>query len=336
MAFPPAVRYRMARLKALSRPLRRPAVWGTLAALGLVTAVVPQYLRHPEWRSQYDTAVEGPAPGAGPQLGDLSRDDLADLAEIDNLALLLNQLQPLTATALEAPAAGPQAPAPDRLALPTASPTQPSVSPFAQYLERSQFRFSPAPSGASEADQPTGVPGQRQPFSPTSEALPPSPLQQALSQRLSSQIEPPSTPAAGGGTPGEPDPGGLVPAPWMVEGGLPGVNQRFIRTTPQMSPPPGTTGYTPPPGLAPSPVPVAPAAGAAAPAALDLNFEAPVVTPGSPGQGRSQPVAIDSGLATPPPPTQPEPAPFSAPRPPGVYTGNGYINTFANPSGPVD
>ncbi|PSR13998.1 hypothetical protein C8255_24710, partial [filamentous cyanobacterium CCP3] len=277
------MRYQLVRLQAISHPLRRPVVWGTLALLGLGAVVVPQYLSHPEWRSQYDAAVDSPAVEPGPDLSALTNEDLADLAEIDNLALLLNELQPTTSTVLEVPAADT-----DRLALPQATPPEDAASPFAQYLERSRFRFSPAPSdaeGEGESaiaieNRPSSLaPGQRQPSGATAtEALPPSPLQQALSERLTSR--PAQSTAAesatetGARSSTEAPTSGLTPPPWMVEGSLPGVDQRFIRTTPQMSPPPGTTGYTQPPGLTPV-APTAPSRSPLAttsPAPLNLDF----------------------------------------------------------------
>lgn len=328
MVLPSAVRYQMVRLSALSRPLRRPVVWGTLATLGLLAVVVPQYLQNPAWLSQYDSDVDSAVVDPGAELGALSNEDLADLAEIDNLALLLNQLQPVTATALDAPTAD-SAP----LALPEATPEPEGANPFAQYLERSQFRVSPAANGSSERNAGASTPAPGQPQSrPNEDAAATqqlSPLQQALNNRAIAA--PASTPETD--STAEAPTSGLTPPPWMVEGSLPGVDQRFIRTTPQMSPPPGTTGYTAPPGLAPSPVTAAPAQGAIAPAGLDLDFAAPVVAPVG-GEVRSpQPSAFDNNLTA---PAQPAPALFSAPRPPGVYTGNGYINTFSNPSGPVD
>ena len=344
MALPPAIRYRLVRLKAISRPLRRPAVWGTLAVLGLGAVVVPQYLNHPEWRSQYDAGVDSPAIAPGTDLSALTNEDLADLAEIDNLALLLDDLQPTTSIALDVPGADA-----DRLALPQAITAEDPASPFAQYLERSRFRFSPAPGGVEGEGEPaiaienrpsTTAPGQRQPIGAAStEGLPPSPLQQALSDRLSSRpaqstsAEPAAETGAAASSTAAPT-SGLTPPPWMVEGSVPGVDQRFIRTTPQMSPPPGTTGYTQPPGLTPaSPVvPTRSPSGSTAPAPLNLDFGAPVTAPVSGGQRAPQPAAIDSSVSAPLP--QPSPPPFSAPRPPGVYTGNGFINTFADPSGP--
>lgn len=331
MVLPSAVRYQMVRLSALSRPLRRPAVWGSLAVLGLLAVVVPQYLQNPAWLSQYDPDVGSPAVDPSAELGSLSSEDLAALAEIDNLSLLLNQLQPITATALEAPTIDSEG-----LALPEATPEPVGASPFAQYLERSRFRVSPVGSGEASPEPSTLAPGQQPPFSQRDAAATPplSPLQQALNNRLSAPAEPASqaSPTETGGNAEAPT-SGLTPPPWMVEGSLPGVDQRFIRTTPQMSPPPGTTGYTPPPGLAPSPATMTPAQGAIAPAGLNLDFAAPVTAPGGGAVRSPQPSTFDNNLTA---PAQPVPAPFSAPRPPGVYTGNGYINTFSNPSGPID
>ncbi|MFQ4134904.1 hypothetical protein PGN35_001155 [Nodosilinea sp. PGN35] len=329
MTLPPALRYRLVRLKPLGRALSRPKVWGSLGGLGLLAVVVPQYLRHPEWRSQYDPAVDSAAIDANTNVGALSSEDLADLAEIDNLAVLLNQMQPTTAATLETTPPADTAP----LALPTATADQPvSTSPFAQYLERSRFRVNPV-GNDSAAGAPDTTPGQPGADSlvRSPETTQPSALQQALNQRLGARqpAEPPAeTAPADSATAAET----VTPSPWMVEGSLPGVDQRFIRTTPQMSPPPGTTGYTPPPSLAPVPAAV-PNAAPTAPAALNLNFGAPTAPPPA---GVTVPPAGTLGNSPGAPVAQPEPPPFSAPRPPGVYTGNGYINTFADPSGPAN
>ncbi|MBW4461611.1 MAG: hypothetical protein KME47_15430 [Nodosilinea sp. WJT8-NPBG4] len=334
MTLPPALRYRLIRLQSLGRSLNRATVWGGLGLLGLLAVAVPQYSRHPEWRSQYNPAVDSAAVNTNTNLGNLSNDDLADLAEIDNLAVLLDQMQPTTATALEEVARSPDT---DPLALPTATEEQQApTSPFANYLERSRFRFSPSAS-SSEADsldttRSLGQSSAEQ--APSGEGAPqPSALQQALNQRRANAAPPSETASEERDPVAEAAPtDNLTPSPWMVEGSLPGVDQRFIRTTPQMSPPPGTTGYTLPPTLAPSPAAVAPAA-QADPAALNLDFGSPAAAP-SAGVTVQPPSGVPSNVPSSTP--QPEPAPFSAPRPPGVYTGNGYVNTFSNPSGPAD
>ncbi|MBD2110518.1 MULTISPECIES: hypothetical protein [Cyanophyceae] len=334
MTLPPALRYRLVRLQSLGRSLNRPTVWGGLGLLGLLAVAVPQYLRNPEWRSQYNPAVDSAAVDPSTNVGNLSNDDLADLAEIDNLAVLLDQIQPTTATALEGEEA--RSPNTDALALPTATEEQQApTSPFANYLERSRFRFSPSASGG-EANLDTARsldPSSADPTASGEGAPQPSALQQALNQRRADTAPAAETASEERNPVAEAAPtDNLTPSPWMVEGSLPGVDQRFIRTTPQMSPPPGTTGYTLPPTLAPSPAAVAPAA-PVAPAALNLNLGAPAATPSA--EVTAQPT---SGVPSNVPSStlQPEPAPFSAPRPPGVYTGNGYINTFSDPSGPAN
>lgn len=331
MTLPPALRYRLVRIQSMGRSLNRPIVWGSLGLLGLLAVAVPQYWRNPEWRSQYNPAVDSAAVDPSTNVGTLSSEELADLAEIDNLALLLNQLQPTTATALEESAPPPNT---DALALPTATEAQqPPAGPFAEYLERSRFRVSPVASDreADSADA-TSMFGQSSASTsaPSAEERQPSALQRALDRRFGAEAEQASAAAAeedtqGAGAIANP----VAPLPWMVEGSLPGVDQRFIRTTPQMSPPPGTTGYTPPSAILPSLSAVAPAA----PAPLNLDFATPAAPP-SAGVTVSSPAGTPSNNLSSPP--QLEPAPFSAPRPPGVYTGNGYINTFSDPSGPAN
>ncbi|MBD2105911.1 hypothetical protein [Nodosilinea sp. FACHB-13] len=334
MTLPPALRYRLVRLQFLGRSLNRPTVWGGLGLLGLLAVAVPQYWRNPEWRSQYNPAVDSAAVDPNTNVGDLSSDDLADLAEIDNLAVLLDQMQPTTATALEEEEV--RSPNTDALALPTATEEQQApTSPFANYLERSRFRFSPSASGSEanlDATRSLG-PSSVDLAASGENALQPSALQQALNQRRANTVPPSETVSEERNPVAEAAPtDNLTSSPWMVEGSLPGVDQRFIRTTPQMSPPPGTTGYTLPPTLAPSPAAVAPAA-PVAPAALNLNLGAPAATP-SAGVTAQPTSGVPSNV--PSSTLQPEPAPFSAPRPPGVYTGNGYINTFSDPSGPAN
>lgn len=328
MALPPALRYRLVRIQSLGRSLNRLRVWGGLGLVGLLAVAVSQYWRNPEWRSQYNPAVDSAAVDPSTNVGTLSSEELADLAEIDNLALLLNQLQPTTATALKesVPSANT-----DSLALPTATEDQQTpAGPFAEYLERSRFRVSSAASDREAGFADGAFTVGQSPASasaPSPEERQPSALQQALNQRFGAQAGQLSEAEGTQGAEAIANPD--APPPWMVEGSLPGVDQRFIRTTPQMSPPPGTTGYTPPPGLAPSPA----AATAATPAALNLNFGTPAAIP-SGGVTVQPPAAAPSNSLSSPP--QPEPAPFSAPRPPGVYTGNGYINTFSDPSGPAN
>lgn len=121
---------------------------------------------------------------------------------------------------------------------------------------------------------------------------------------------------------------------------IPGVASPFLPTTPQMSPPPGTTGYTPPPSFTPT-TPgsgasnLAPTTGSGIPglgSAGNLDLSAPQVDASAGFQTPSgTPSGSQPSAATPP---ATSPSPFSVPGPPGSYIGGGYINTFSNPSAP--
>jgi len=115
-----------------------------------------------------------------------------------------------------------------------------------------------------------------------------------------------------------------------------GLSSQF---TPQLSPFPGTTGYTLPPTLRTSTP--------ASPSSSSSNFQpipgqiTPQVAPAVPGQsygydqssyptGRT--TAYPSGQPSLAPVSQPMPSPFSVPRAvPGRSIGGGQINTFSNP-----
>lgn len=109
---------------------------------------------------------------------------------------------------------------------------------------------------------------------------------------------------------------------------LPGVGS-FLPTTPQMSPPPGTTGYTPPANWSPPTVPTAPSAnGVPGAPQTPLNL-----SPGASNVGGGTVLPTVPGANSYGAPTLSVPAPsaqYSAP--PGTYVGDGYINTFSNPS----
>jgi hypothetical protein len=355
------IRNWLVRLQALNRP----RTWGVGLGLGLLAVVSYQYGTHPEWLSLFERASEGPTrPGSA----NLSDQELAELAEIDNLELLLNQLQPLTASTLTTEQNG--APESGNLletlqqAQPNSEGDSPQItpqSPFAAYLERTQFNVSEflsqetvtanSDSANPSRDELSGRPLEPLPAISSQAAL--SPLQQALAQSgggnfgssanilvspggeeaqasttATSVVEPSAATTAPG----------LTPPPWVVEGSIPGVNQRFIRTTPEMSPPPGTTGYTVPSTLQTSGSGSLSTSILPQPAPIDLNLgPVPPATTSIPGAGANPP-----GTVLPPalnnsydlPRSQPEVAPFSVPRPPGSHTGGGYIYTFSNPNGP--
>jgi hypothetical protein len=352
MTVPTPLHYWLVRLQVF----RRRRVWATALGFLVLGLVGHQYFNHPEWLQGFTLDEEDRARSTGADLSELSQAELADLAEVDNLALLLNELQPLTANTLaEVPAESSRPATTAALARPSPIAADPQrspdgASPFAAYLERTQFRVgSPATlddPAAAESPNPDRLPLER--------STAPSPLQQFLTSAESAESDPENsssqnsedTPSAASNRESRATPTttGLTPPPWVVEGRIPGVNQPFIRTTSEMSPPPGTTGYALPPSLGnPSSqgLPSVPAP-LGLPSAPRLNLSptptssGAVTVPGSSGAGNTLPPSSGLNTYTQPASVVPEPAPFSVPRPPGSYTGGGYINTFSDPSGPVD
>lgn len=361
MAIPPQLRYWLIRLKALNRPV----LWCSGLAVVLLAVVISEYRNHPEWLGRFE--VEGDGPSQAASGSTLSPDEQASVADIDNLSALYSDLgiNPLLpeAAPVPQPAAEPSqnllsilqsaTPAANSEATPEAAD-----SPFSSYLE--QYRFPGSSASTSTAARTPGSLGSSTLLStalPTgpvgAEASAPSslgsPLQRAIQQLSEQQLS--SSPAnnlPSSSLPGQgsapvlirgSDSGSEALVPGISPATLPGSNQTFLRTTPQMSPAPGTTGYVPPATLV---LPGSPYGAAAVPQAVPVT---PNFSPTSSGQ------PLDNGFATPatggtvlPPATgstysTPEavvsPAPFSAPRPPGAYTGNGYIYTFSDPNGPV-
>lgn len=129
--------------------------------------------------------------------------------------------------------------------------------------------------------------------------------------------------------------------PWLVEGVLPGTRQSFIRTVPEMSPPPGTTGYVPPAslnllppgGLAPGQplgaIPLTP--NLAAPTTSQGMTISPSGPGGSAAGGSVLPPATGSLYEAP----ALSPPPFTVTRPPGSHSGGGFIYTFSDPKGAI-
>ncbi|MFH7244928.1 MAG: hypothetical protein ACHWZW_19000 [Spirulina sp.] len=352
MAVPTPLHYWLVRL----RVFRRRRVWAMALGFLVLGLVGHQYLNHPEWLQGFTLDEEDRAGSAGADLSELSQEELADLAEVDNLSLLLNQLQPITANTLaEVPATTPPPETTAALALPSPATVAPlrssdGESPFAAYLERTQFRVGSLATlddpAAAETPNPDPLSlGGSAPLSPLQRFLSPAESAVSASENPSSPDE--EVPSSAASTPERLTPTtstGLTPPPWVVEGSVPGVNQPFIRTTPEMSPPPGTTGYALPPSLAtPSSqgLPSVPS-NPGLPSAPALNLSpsptssGAVTVPNPSGVGNTLPPSSGLNTYTQPAAGIPEPAPFSAPRPPGTYTGGGYINTFSDPSGPVD
>jgi hypothetical protein len=350
MAVPTPLHYWLVRL----RVFRRRRVWATALGFLVLGLVGHQYLKHPEWLQGFTLDEADRARSAQADLSELSQAELADLAEVDNLALLLNQLQLLTANTLaEVPNATQQPENAAALAQPSptveATPSSEGASPFAAYLERIQFRVGSLATlddpAAAESPNPDRLSLDRSaPLSPLQRFLNPSESATSDSENPANPSQEDSSAAAPANEARETTTTGLTPPPWVVEGHVPGVNQPFIRTTPEMSPPPGTTGYALPPSLGTTSgqgVPNVPAT-PGLPSAPPLNLSpsptssGSVAVPGPSSIGNTLPPSTGLNSYTQPAAGIPAPAPFSVPRPPGSYTGGGYINTFSDPSGPVD
>ncbi len=357
------------RLRFFTRPLPLASAVGAL----LLGVFVWDYLRHPEWFGAFENDSSGPNEEI--DLSGLTPEEQAAATGLDNLTALMNELgvesgtTPRIQALPEGDITGQNSFLNEVLALaqgnnPSSSST---TSPFSDYLEQYQFgrnslmrESSPRNAGGqfggisfSSVGNTTST--EQRPINPLAEALqnqaglagaattqPNSPLANELRSLSATPQETAENPSSEGGQTALP-PGEF--SSQVVT--IPGVDFPVLPTQPQMSPPPGTTGYTPPasleliPPLPGSATSSSPFPGTAAPASNSGLPGAPSAA-GVPNLNTSG-VDVSNGFVTPFAPTGPsattsptpvEPQPFTAPRAPGVYTGGGYINTFANPGAP--
>jgi hypothetical protein len=344
MALPTRLRYWLVRLKAWNRP----ALWCSGLAVVMLAVVLQQYRTHPEWLGRFE--VDGDAPGQPPAGSALSTDEQAQIADIDTLDNLYGDLAggpilpetaPTQAAASEPPQsllAALQAPAPAAAADPAAA----NSSPFAAYLE--QYRFlggglangaAPLAGAAAQPAQLRSLPGPLLPASPTSvaPAASLSPLQQAIAQQTNgAQPLQNSDSAALAEVTGLSD---RAPTPGISPATLPGTNQTFLRTTPQMSPLPGTTGYVPPLTLTLPSAPALPSPAAVSPNLSPVSPSLNLPAAGAAGAAGATVLPPATGGGYDQPSSQINPAASGVPRPPGSYAGNGFIYTFSDPNGPA-
>lgn len=367
------------KLRILGKPLPLASTVGAL----LLGVFVWEYVRHPEWFGAY--VEDATTPGDETALSDLTPEERAAVTDIDNLAVLLNELGIESGTLsqpqepsdiLEAARADQEAGLPDAIALgqPTQTAGLSENSPFRQYLE--QYQFTPRAldanlQGSSSNPFQAGAIGSQTSqertlnrnslLSPLSFALqnPNGSANRASAQGFTGDTEP-STSAlddeirAGRAeeSADETSEGETSSRTTLPDGEfssqavtIPGVLFPFLPTTPAMSPPPGTTGYTPPSTLELMPaIPGqnnrAPGTSATIPAATGVPNLAPATRTAVPNLNAPN-VDVSNGYVTPYTPVvpvQPVPSanttsPFTVPRPPGSYIGGGYINTFSNPTG---
>ncbi|MEO1403398.1 MAG: hypothetical protein AAFV72_19415 [Cyanobacteria bacterium J06635_1] len=267
MSLPAVLRYLPARL----RPLQNPVVWMPALALTFIGIFAWEYKNHPEWL-QWNGVDSETALETG-----LTPEEQAGIAEIDTLDLLINEansnspspeainpsaISPETASGTEESSAQPTAQA----------PSQEQAQPFANYLAQYQLPggrvngANTAVQGSSASSSPlsaasgTGAPTNdlfllSQPTPASQESA----LSRALSDRAAARTaQPVDSPQSSQARPSLSDSAESVAAEnpatdlplnqsGVIRGQLPGSpDVNFIRTTPDMSPPPGTTGYQPP------------------------------------------------------------------------------------------
>lgn len=336
-------------LTAQLKPFARPLFLCSSLFTVLLGLFIWQYITHPEWYGAYE---EGDTANGDIDLSSLTPEEQARLANIDNLSVLQNDLgedgSPLNLNGQENLSL--------LQALLASTPGEGTSgrgdgAPLAKYLENYRFLGGNSGGNASNVNIYSGLfnsdgtngggLGQgllgSQGTNPTGETTtgdqrPISALEAAL-RRNQTEAEAANRNEGEAVAEASTNPGNGLPNPVT----LPGVGT-FLPTTDIMSPPPGTTGYTPPASLqSPSPTATTPTGlsplpgigGVSGSSNLDLTPNANV------GGGTVLPsntAPIGSALTTPALPSGT--SPYTVPRPPGSYIGGGYINTFSNPSGP--
>ena len=249
MATPAFLRYLPARLK----PLSSPWVWGPLTVLCLLSIFAWEYRRNPDWSNrQLATGL-----GVDADSTTLSPEEQAGLSEIDTLDVLLDSVRvPSGNTDVEASA-------------PPSSANNPqltdSADPFGIYTREYAFpstspSASVTPSGSAARPSPSAPRGLA--GTDLNGILPetPSPAaSSALSDALDRQAAQPSAPSSSAPDSALVQRNQTMPEPSGSQGTQPnqavvpqaagtsgGISAPYIRTTPNMSPPVGTTGYRPP------------------------------------------------------------------------------------------
>ncbi len=264
MATPTFLRYLPSRLK----PLGIPAVWISLGLFGLISVLIWEYHKNPQWFEREPISnVVNPDSGLTPE-------EEARLAEVDTLDVLLQGSKVPEGSPQVTSTINPNAPDATAANGDGNDKLSGQANPFKVYADEYRFPGTSEttlttgnPSGGSLGSSPGGVPyapsalsnssfngsSQSAPSGPaaTSQPAAGSALSQALDRQQAAEaanansggsgsaasgINSPSYPGGSGnnrnasGAQSAPSPAAPIPAP-------------YIRTTPEMSPPAGTTGY---------------------------------------------------------------------------------------------
>lgn len=271
MATPAFLRYLPARLK----PLSAPAVWVPLTVFTLLSVFIWEYHKNPDWFNRPQISNADPN-------SNLTPEEQARLSEIDTLDLLLRNARTPEGDDLSTSLINPaeQDPLAETLTAPDRSLAN-RDNPFAAYEEQYQFPGSTGSNSGSAAtpqpmrlQTPAASDASSLDFSSSSNSNNSSNvLSEALNRQRSASREAGDRPASGGGAQGVSSSidsqrsnatsagsfsdglgrlgegnanagnnGGSFAFPASVPSSN-GISDPFIRTTPDMSPPVGTTGY---------------------------------------------------------------------------------------------
>jgi hypothetical protein len=129
---PASLRYMKARL----RPFSRPAFWGSLCLICVWGFAIYQYFQHPEWLSPSSADVKNTTP----TFSQLSSEDLAVGADLDNVDLLLKELEqqetiPLTSS--------------NKISKKNPLPTNNQDTAFSRFKEQQKAKLNRSPAGLS-------------------------------------------------------------------------------------------------------------------------------------------------------------------------------------------
>ncbi|MEM1251591.1 MAG: hypothetical protein AAGI69_04095 [Cyanobacteria bacterium P01_H01_bin.21] len=242
-----------------------PWLWLGILVTGIVGIYAWEYRQNPgqlPWQiGATGPGSSGDATSTDALLESLTPEEQAVAAELDNIELLLEQfdsdISALTSGGEESAAATLNE------SLDGSEPTETSVERLSRYIEEYNFLGTGARGSNVEPERRPGASLAQQPLTLQADepatVLPRSALSDALDRQQVEQEAASQQPVQESAE--QPGNGSLAENPegtdaetsnfsfdqsGVVPGSLNGLNRSFIRTTPEMSPPPGTTGYVPP------------------------------------------------------------------------------------------
>ncbi|MGD1949934.1 MAG: hypothetical protein ACFB14_09835 [Leptolyngbyaceae cyanobacterium] len=242
-----------------------PWLWLGILVTGIVGIYAWEYRQNPgqlPWQiGATGLGDSGDATSTDVLLESLTPEEQAVAAELDNVELLLEQfdsdISALTSGGEESAAASLNE------SLDGGEPAETSVERLSRYIEEYNFLGTGARGSNVESERRPGASLAQQPLTLQADepatVLPRSALSDALTRQQLAEQEAAAQPVQE--TEGQPIDSNLAESPdgtdaetsnfsfdqsGVVPGSLNGLNRSFIRTTPNMSPPPGTTGYVPP------------------------------------------------------------------------------------------